>query len=73
MTNKERQKSLDKQKWVNSEDFGYDLSGKLFYCDHCKYQTERNMVKSCIASQKQREEKSLCATAYNKMVRGGNK
>lgn len=31
------------------------------------------MVKSCMASQKQREEKSLCATAYNRMIRGGNK
>ena len=73
MTNKERQKSLDKQKRILSEDYGYDLSGKLFYCDHCGQQTYKQNCKVCSATQSDRESGCLCATAYNRMVRKENK
>jgi len=35
MTNKERQHSLDKKKYYASQKKGYDLSGKMDYCQYC--------------------------------------
>jgi hypothetical protein len=68
MTNIERQKSLDKQKWLISKQYGEDLSGKMIYCLKC----EKNCYK-CIATQKEREEQTLCAKAYNRMKRQKSK
>lgn len=64
-TNKERQKSLDKSKWICSEEFGQDLSGNMYYCECCGYATPIG----CTATQEQREEKSLCAKAFNRVKR----
>lgn len=69
MTNKERQKSLDKKKWLESEKKGEDLSGKMYVCGWCKNKTR--MFGECTASQEEREQKCLCATAYNRMQRRG--
>lgn len=67
MTNKERQKSLDKKKWLESEKKGEDLSGKMPYCNDChnRYLFEER----CGVTQEEREQKCLCATAYNRMQR----
>ena len=67
MTNKERQKSLDKKKWLESEKHGKDLSGKMPYCKDCY---NKWLFKSgCAVTQEEREQKCLCATAYNRMYR----
>lgn len=65
MTNKERQKSLDKKKWIESEKCKYDKSGSMAYCCFCSYQDEFY----CTAIQEMREQNYLCATAYNRMKR----
>lgn len=77
MTNKERQKSLDKKKWLESEKKGKDMSAKMEYCFDCDkfivYKGhEKNMpcvTTRCDASQEERESQCLCATAYNRMMR----
>lgn len=67
MTNKERQKSLDKKKWLASEKIFFDMSGFMPYCKVCK---ERDLIDGgCIATQEEREGQCLCATAYNRMQR----
>ena len=69
MTNKERQKSLDKKKWLESEKQGCDLSGAMEYCSCC---SECDWwLDICTATQEERESKCLCATAYNRMQRCG--
>lgn len=65
MTNKERQKSLDKKKWIASEKYGGDLSGAMEYCWACKHRYDIG----CTTTQKEREAACLCATAYNRMKR----
>jgi hypothetical protein len=66
MTNKERQKSLDKEKWLRSQELGEDMSGKMVYCTRCD---KMNCLHRCTASQKERVENSLCAKAYNRLNR----
>lgn len=67
MTNKERQKSLDKKKWLVSEEFEADMSGYMPWCGYCdKCPNDANI---CNATQEERESKCLCATAYNRMKR----
>jgi hypothetical protein len=66
MTNQERQKSLDKQKWYRSQEYGEDLSGKMTYCTRCD---KMNCMHKCTATQKEREEQTLCAKAYNRTQR----
>ena len=71
MTNKERQKSLDKKKWFVSKEFEADMSGYMpwcVYCDKSEY-FQRDLPLQCCASQEERESKCLCATAYNRMKR----
>lgn len=68
MTNKQRQVSLDKQKWLESEKKEVDLSGHMAYCEYCDYE-----FLGCDISQEERVEKCLCAKAYNRMVRGAKK
>lgn len=63
------QQRLDILKWLNSEDCGYDLSGKMNYCDFCSNQTEYG----CAMSQIEREKNSSCAKAYNKFNSSINK
>lgn len=70
MKNIERQKSLDKKKWLASKKQCEDLSGAMLYCDVCEKQ-RREYV--CGATQEEREGKCLCAKAYNRMVRMCNR
>ena len=65
MTNLERQKSLDKKKWLESEQQGIDLSGLCGYCNACSKAKDL----TCHATQKEREEDCLCAKAYNRWER----
>lgn len=82
MKNKQLQEMLDKSKWYLSEKERDDKSGKLPYCGYCQMRcldyeaVEVNGIKSfkivgthCAKPQEKREEYSLCAIAYNKMVR----
>ena len=65
MTNKDRQKNLDKQIWLESEKEHIDKSGVMYYCSACNYRKEY----TCLATQQNREDMSLCAKAYNKSTR----
>lgn len=64
MTNKQRQKELDEQKYLESETKRKDLSGDMPYCYYCACITS---FETCVATQEERESKCLCAKAYNKM------
>lgn len=64
MKNTERQASLDKQKWLESERKEIDLSGYMAYCEYCNCQ-----FLGCVAPHEERVENCLCAKAYNRMVR----
>lgn len=65
MTNKERQESLDKRKWLESEKTKVDCSGTMIYCAFCEYKSGFK----CKAAQQEREVKCLCAKAFNRMSR----
>ena len=68
MTNKERQKNLDKKKWAESEKEGRDMSGEMPYCWHCpKCILGIDKYNTCTATQEQRETNCLCARAFNRM------
>ena len=73
MTNKDRQASLDKIKWLASEEVGEDASGYMTYCEHCEYQVNDPLYSECSIPHEQRVEKCACAKAYNRMVRNTNK
>ena len=65
MKNAERQKTLDEQKWLASEAKGCDQSGFMPWCEFCNFRLDDG----CLATQAERERGSLCATAYNRMIR----
>lgn len=65
MTNEQRQKSLDKKKWLMSEECEQDLSGEMIYCEFCGCSAHKN----CTATQEEREKGCLCAKAFNRMKR----
>ena len=73
MTNKQRQKSLDKKKWLESETWDMDCSGAMPYCDFCgkRYIDDHGEIALtiCDATQEERESECLCAKAYNRMRR----
>lgn len=66
MSNKETQQRLDKKKWIESENAGYDKSGDMEYCDKCEHQTPSG---SCEVNQVYRETYCTCASAWNRMKR----
>lgn len=70
-TNIERQKSLDKQKWLESENQGHDMSGCMLYCECCEKADHTHPTENgkCYASQEEREQNCLCAKAFNRMKR----
>ena len=70
MTNKERQASLDKKKWLVSEHLNCDCSGTMEYCEYCAKMGFADF--SCEATQEERESQCLCAKAYNRMKRAKN-
>lgn len=67
MTNKERQRSLDRKKWYESIAKNSDQSGKMVYCEFCDKCDAG--FKVCRADQYVRENGTLCATAFNRMKR----
>ena len=69
MKNTERQASLDKQKWLESEKMGVNMSGCMLYCGHCEHQTDDGFVYWCKIPHNARVANCLCAKAYNRMVR----
>ena len=66
MKNIERQKTLDKKKWLESEKENTDKSGEMPYCNYCLWQDEWLY---CMADQDYIETECLCAKAYNVMCR----
>ena len=70
-TNKERQASLDKKKWIESQSQGFDMSGCMLYCAKCEYADHSHPTDfgNCKATQEQREKQCLCAKSYNRMAR----
>ena len=66
MTNRERQKSLDKKKYECGQNLGIDPSGVMPYCVHCTHKTSNY---GCSVSHEVRSENCFCAQAYNRMVR----
>lgn len=75
MTNTENQKRLDRKKWTESQKAGEDLSGKMFYCDGCKYQkmTSFGETTYCVVPHERRVEEEVCSTSYNRVVRKSKK
>lgn len=73
MTNQQRQSSLDKQKWLHSEEMGLDYSGGMYYCVHCQYRVYMPESDYCTIPHEQRVQECACAKAYNRMVRGTNR
>lgn len=71
MKNTQRQKSLDKKKWLESQAQGFDMSGCMIYCEKCEYadHTHPTEYGKCHAEQKKREAECLCAKAYNRIKR----
>jgi hypothetical protein len=72
MKNIDRQKSLDKKKWVISKRNEMDMSGKMYYCKKCTHKTDDTeyvCTFKCTATQEERESQRLCATAYNRLAR----
>ena len=67
MTNLQRQKKLNEEKWLVSEAKKEDQSGKMDWCQYCdnKYLFEDK----CGLSQVDIEMNCVCARAYNRMVR----
>jgi len=68
MTNKERQKSLDKKKWLESEKQGYDMAGLMDYCDFCDCADDVRCLDRDY-NYEQITANCKCAKAYNRMVR----
>lgn len=64
MTNIQRQKWCDKEKWLTSEGMGFDCSGHMCWCDCCEHKQD-----CCNLSQIDREMNCICAKSYNRMVR----
>lgn len=65
MTNIQRQKWCDEQKWAVSEAKGFDQSGAMDWCMGCKYQNENG----CEIPHDLRVEGKACANAYNRYER----
>jgi hypothetical protein len=76
MTNKEKQKIRDKEKWLESQRVGYDKSGDMLWCGSCEFS------QTCLTSKSGKrcdyggtsgdydKVPYPCATAYNRMKRG---
>lgn len=75
MTNKGRQAKLDRERWLESKNQGYDMSGCMLYCEKCEYadHTPPTMNGKCYKTQEDRESGCLCAKAYDKATRKENK
>ena len=71
MLNKQRQKSLDKKKWLESQQQGFDMSGCMPYCEFCEFADHSHPTENgkCYATQDERESNHLCAKSFNRMAR----
>lgn len=59
---KKLQEEFDKDKWLESEKQGVDLSGIMVVCDYC----EACCVNTCTATREEIVAKSLCSRAVRK-------
>lgn len=66
MTNKQRQVRLNEIKWNESLQEHMDKSGKMPWCEHC---TKKGQDGYCSITHDERDRDSVCATAYNRMMR----
>lgn len=69
MTNKERQQSLDNQKYLASEKANIDLSGVMPYCKACPHRDAE--YEMCAITHEQRVAETSCAKAFNRSVQHG--
>lgn len=60
----EEQKTLDFQKWLDSERKHIDLSGLMDQCLFCSFRDEN---RECTCDPKTRSEEAVCAKAYHEM------
>ncbi len=72
MKNEKRQATLDKKKWLESQEQGFDMSGCMLYCAKCEYADHSHPTENgnCYAPHENRVAECLCARAYNRMKRG---
>jgi hypothetical protein len=66
MTNRERQRSLDRLRRQWTADAGVEASGRLDFCGRCEYRADGG---GCLTHQAEREDKALCAKAFNRLNR----
>ncbi len=73
MTNLQRQKKLNEEKWYVSEARREDQSGRMWWCEHCEYQIREDSMGGtknfCDIPQVDMELNCVCARAYNRMGR----
>ena len=62
------QKMLDKQKWLESEKQGVDMSGCMPYCRYCGKREIEERYCWCRATQEDREKYYHCVTPYKRMT-----
>ena len=58
------QKTLDFQKWLDSERKHMDLSGLMDQCLFCQFRNEKH---ECICDPDVRSKEAVCAKAYHEM------
>jgi hypothetical protein len=66
MKNYERQASLDKKMWEESENY-YDMHGYMIMCEFCEYE---DTCKSGEYDYDFISRNCICAKAWNRMKRG---
>lgn len=74
ISNKNRQKLCDLEKWFESKKQGHDMSGCMPYCEHCEKADHSHPTElgKCYATQEERVANSFCAKAYNLMKKDKN-
>lgn len=72
MSNKEKQQKLDIEKWLASEQCGYDRAGSMDWCNYCKAQ-KRSTTQGKVFCANKAKDTTTCATAYNKMIKTRDK
>lgn len=71
MTNKQRQTALDKNKYLESQQQGFDMSGCMLYCAKCEHADHSHPTENgkCYITHEERVANCACAKAYNKLYR----
>jgi hypothetical protein len=69
--NAERQAVLDRKKWLESREQGFDMSGCMLYCSKCEFADHSHPTENgkCYAPHEKRVSECLCAKAYNRFAR----